>query len=150
MFYYFSLGANLGEREQTLRLALQRIEQQIGHVQRCSSLHYSAPWGFESEHGFCNLCCCLETDLQPLEVLRATQAIERELGRTTKSVDGVYSDRTIDIDLIRVFEDNGNEIRCQIPDNDSQKTGVSLLTLPHPLWQERDFVKVPLAQIMPQ
>lgn len=138
MIYYLSLGANLGEREQTLRLAVQRIEQLIGRVQCCSSLYYSAPWGFESEHGFCNLCCCLETDLPPLEVLHATQVIEHELGRTKKSVDGYYSDRTIDIDLIRAFEDNGKEIIYK----DTQ------LTLPHPLWQEREFVKVPLAQIM--
>lgn len=160
MTYYLSLGANLGDREATLRQALQLIEQQIGPVRRCSSFYYSKPWGFTSQNDFCNLCCALECDKTPLEVLHLTQNIERALGRTKKTQiikhqTLIYSDRTIDIDLIRVFDDDGTEIKCQIPNdkspisNDkSQMSSVPLLTLPHPLWQERDFVKVPLAEIM--
>ena len=146
MIYYLSLGSNLGNREQTLRQAVQLIEQHIGPVRRCSSFYYSEPWGFESANKFCNLCCSLECDKTPLEVLRLTQSIERALGRTKKtspqsslSTLPAYSDRPIDIDLIRAFDDSGAEIKCQ---NDQ------ILTLPHPLWQERDFVKVPLAEIM--
>ena len=139
MRYYLSLGANLGNREATLREALSRIEQQIGPIDRCSSFFYSAPWGFESSNEFCNLCCCVETSLQPLEMLGATQAIERELGRTHKSVNGLYSDRKIDIDLIQAFTNEGNEI-C---------VSSEVLTLPHPLWEKRDFVKIPLAEIKP-
>ena len=151
MVYFLSLGSNLGEREQTLRQAMQQIEHQIGPILRCSSFYYSEPWGFNSPHPFCNLCCAVETALSPLEVLHTTQAIERALGRTSKS-DGHYSanttqtsstphysDRTIDIDLIRVFDDQGQELFVATPE----------LTLPHPLWQQRDFVKVPLAEIMP-
>ena len=72
----------------------------------------------------------------PLEVLHLTQMIERDLGRTHKSQDGVYADRPIDIDLIQVF-DHEKEIVMHTPE----------LTLPHPLWQEREFVTVPMAQI---
>ncbi|MBR4499205.1 MAG: 2-amino-4-hydroxy-6-hydroxymethyldihydropteridine diphosphokinase, partial [Paludibacteraceae bacterium] len=50
MVYFLSLGSNLGEREQTLRHAMQQIEQQIGPVLRCSSFYYSEPWGFNSPH----------------------------------------------------------------------------------------------------
>ncbi|MBO6306047.1 MAG: 2-amino-4-hydroxy-6-hydroxymethyldihydropteridine diphosphokinase [Paludibacteraceae bacterium] len=146
MIYYLSLGSNLGNREQTLRQAVQLIEQHIGPVRRCSSFYYSEPWGFDSENKFCNLCCSLECDKTPLEVLRLTQSIEHALGRTKKtspqsslSTLPAYFDRPIDIDLIRTFDDSGAEIKCQ---NDQ------ILTLPHPLWQERDFVKVPLAEIM--
>lgn len=146
MLYYLSLGSNLGEREQTLRQAMQQIEQQIGPILRCSSFYYSEPWGFNSPHPFCNLCCAVETALSPLEVLHTTQAIERALGRTKKTQitnDKCqmtnYTDRCIDIDLIRVFDDQGQELFVATPE----------LTLPHPLWQERDFVKVPLAEIMP-
>ena len=148
MLYYLSLGSNLGDRESTLRSALQLIEQQIGSVLRCSSFYYSKPWGFTSQNDFCNLCCALETDLPPLKVLHLTQTIERSLGRKYKSQDGHYSDRTIDIDLIRVFDNDGIEIRCQISDDKSQMSSDTLLSLPHPLWRERDFVKVPLAEIM--
>ena len=157
MLYYLSLGSNLGDRESTLRSALQLIEQQIGSVLRCSSFYYSKPWGFTSQNDFCNLCCALETDKKPLDVLRLTQTIERALGRKYKSQDGHYSDRTIDIDLIRVFDDDGTEIKCQISDDKSpisnlksQMSSDTLLSLPHPLWQERDFVKTPLAEIMPR
>ena len=139
MTYYLSLGANLGAREHTLREATQMIEQQIGPVRRCSNFYYSAPWGFESEHAFCNICCSVESDKQPMEVLGLTQGIERALGRTHKSHNGRYADRTIDIDIIRGFDAEGKEYTIDTPE----------LTLPHPLWQEREFVRVPLAEIMP-
>ena len=138
MCYYLSLGSNLGDREQTLRLALQRIEQQIGVVLRCSSFYYSAPWGFQSDNDFCNLCCAVETTKSPLEVLSLTQSIEQALGRTRKSINGNYSDRPIDIDLIRIF-DGEKELYLSLPE----------LTIPHPFWQDRDFVKLPLAEILP-
>ncbi len=150
MLYYLSLGSNLGDRESTLRSALQLIEQQIGSVLRCSSFYYSKPWGFTSQNDFCNLCCALETDKKPLDVLRLTQTIERALGRNHKSQISnlksqisnlkcpIYSDRTIDIDLIRVFDNDKKELFMNSPE----------LTLPHRFWQERDFVKVPLAEIM--
>lgn len=139
MTYYLSLGSNVGNREQTLREALQYIGQRIGRIDRCSSFFYSEPWGFESENGFCNLCCAVETSLEPLEVLQETQEIERELGRTHKSdpAHPEYQDRTIDIDLIRVFDETGKEILMS----------GSALTLPHPLWEKREFVKVPLEEI---
>ena len=137
MIYYLSLGANLGNREQTIRLAMQQIEQQIGSILRCSSFYYSQPWGFQSENPFCNLCCAVESSLSPLDVLSHTQAIERALGRTTKSIDGHYHDRVIDIDLIRIL-DNEQEIYIDTPQ----------LTVPHKLWQQRDFVRIPLAEIL--
>ena len=139
MRYYLSLGSNLGNREQTLQEAVQRIGQQIGTVTRCSSFFYSEPWGFESEHPFCNLCCCVETSMAPMDVLTATQAIERELGRIQKSVNGQYSDRSIDIDIIRAFDDQQKEIVSNDP----------LLTIPHPLYKKRDFVLIPLREILP-
>ncbi len=155
MVYFLSLGSNLGEREQTLRQAMQLIEQQIGPVLRCSSFYYSEPWGFDSPNTFCNLCCAVETTISPLEVLHTTQAIERTLGRTHKSTAYAtqasstprYADRTIDIDLIRAFDEHGQEIMCQIEDPDTPASK-PLLVLPHPLWQQRDFVMVPLAEIM--
>ena len=141
MHYYLSLGSNLGNREQTLQEALKHIEQQIGTVNRCSSFFYSEPWGFESPNPFCNICCCVETPMQPMEVLNATQAIERALGRNQKSKiknqKSIYHDRPIDIDIIRVYDDTQKEIVSNDP----------LLTIPHPLYQQRDFVLIPLREI---
>ena len=81
-----------------------------------------------------NAVVCVETPLRPLEVLKETQAIERELGRTSKSMGGVYSDRLIDIDLL-LYGDT-------IMDEEG-------LILPHPLMVERRFVMEPLAEIAP-
>lgn len=159
MLYYLSLGSNLGNREETLHQAVQMIEQQVGHVLRCSSFFYSAPWGFNSVNDFCNLCCAVETSQSPLTVLLTTQTIEQALGRKKKTQDGQYSDRSIDIDLIRAFDDTGKEIKCEITNDPnlqpptskllSPLSSIPLLTLPHPLWEQRDFVKIPLSEIMP-
>ena len=137
MCYYLSLGSNLGERELNISQALKQIEQQIGHISRCSSFYYSAPWGFESEHEFCNICCSVETELAPFDMLNATQSIEQQLGRTHKSVHQQYQDRTIDIDIIKAYDEEGKEMCLDTP----------TLTIPHPLWQQRDFVCVPLKEI---
>ena len=89
--------------------------------------------GFESENFFLNAAVKLKTSFSPLELLRITQRIEKELGRAEKS-SGVYHDRIIDIDIL-LYED---EV-LQIPE----------LTLPHPLMHERKFVMEPLAEIAP-
>ena len=85
---------------------------------------------------FCNVCCRLETEKAPMDVLHLTQDIERQLGRTKKSDEGGYSDRSMDIDLIQAFD--GEKEIC-IETNE--------LRLPHPLWQQREFVKIPLSEI---
>nr|WP_044653532.1 2-amino-4-hydroxy-6-hydroxymethyldihydropteridine diphosphokinase [Bacteroides acidifaciens] len=137
---YVGLGTNLGDKEQNLRDAVQKIEEQVGKVISLSAFYVTAPWGFTSENSFLNAAACVDTDLSPLAVLQETQAIERELGRTKKSVDGVYSDRLIDIDLL-FYEDLVLSV--------TSPTGVEL-NLPHPLMTERDFVMLPLAEIAPE
>lgn len=134
MRVYFSLGTNLGDKEQNLLLAAQNIEERIGKVISLSAFYATAPWGFTSENTFLNAALCVETQLSALDVLTITQAIEREMGRTHKSVNGAYSDRVIDIDLL-LYDD----LVLDTPE----------LQLPHPLMQERDFVMRPLAEIAP-
>lgn len=137
---YIGLGTNLGDKEQNLRNAVQKIEEQIGKVVSLSAFYMTAPWGFASDNSFLNAAACVETDLSPLDVLQETQKIERELGRTKKSVDGVYSDRLIDIDLL-LYEDL---ILTVVSPSGAE------LNLPHPLMTERDFVMLPLAEIAPE
>ena len=131
---YLGLGTNLGNKEQNLRMAVQKIEERIGKIVSLSAFYVTAPWGFASDNSFLNAVVCVETSLRPLEVLKETQAIERELGRTSKSMGGVYSDRLIDIDLL-LYGDT-------IMDEEG-------LILPHPLMVERRFVMEPLAEIAP-
>ncbi len=138
--YFLGLGTNLGNKEQNLRDAVQKIEERIGRVTSLSAFYATAPWGFDSANSFLNAACRVETPLSPLQVLDATQAIERELGRTAKSADGVYHDRIIDIDLLLCFTSEGEPVTLNHP----------RLTLPHPLMHLRDFVMRPLAEIAPE
>ena len=87
-----------------------------------------------------NAAACVETELSPLDVLQKTQSIECELGRTKKSVNGAYSDRLIDIDLL-LYEDL---ILSAVTPSGAE------LNLPHPLMTERDFVMKPLVEIAPE
>ena len=134
MYVYFGLGTNLGDKEHNLRLAVRKIEERVGKVVSLSAFYATAPWGFSSDNTFLNAALCVDTALAPLEVLQTTQEIEREMGRTHKSVGGVYSDRVIDIDLL-LYGD-------QVLDTPELK-------LPHPLMHERRFVMEPLAEIAP-
>ena len=129
---YLGLGSNLGNREENLRGALFEIASSVGVVEAVSSFIVTEPWGFESTHTFVNAVCRVQTRLSPMEVLDATQAIERNLGRTQKSVDGIYSDRLIDIDILLY---------------DDWKVDTPRLVIPHPLMAQRDFVKIPLAEL---
>ncbi len=131
---YLSLGSNLGDRAENLRRAIVLIGERVGKVQRVSSFIETEPWGFQSEHPFLNAACLVLTTLSPLECLDATQQIERELGRRTKSSGGIYHDRPIDIDLLMY---------------DDLQLSTPRLTLPHPHMHERDFVMIPLREILP-
>ena len=130
---YLSLGSNLGNKEEKLRRAIELINERIGSVLRTSSFIETEPWGFQSENTFLNAACLVETKLTPRQCLRETQKIERLLGRTRKSKDGIYHDRPIDLDLL-LYDD------LEINEGD--------LILPHPHMQERDFVMIPLREIM--
>lgn len=129
---YLGLGTNLGNKEANLRTAIYKLQERIGKQVSLSSFYETAPWGFESDHSFLNAAIGLETSLSPIEILHITQDIEKELGRTKKSVNGSYSDRLIDIDILLY-----DTLVLQTPE----------LTIPHPLMTERDFVMKPLIEI---
>ena len=130
---YFSIGTNIGNREANMQRAIMLIDEKIGAVTRQSSFHDTEPWGFRSNNRFLNAAVCCLTDKSPYEVLHICQEIERMLGRTKKSVNGEYHDRPIDIDIL-LYDD----IVLDTPD----------LKIPHPLMKERDFVMLPLSEIM--
>ena len=93
-----SIGTNIGDREQNIKNAVKALGE-IGKVGAVSPIYTSEPWGFESENGFYNIALTIESDLSPLDLLRETQRIEKELGRTAKTTTE-YADRVIDIDII--------------------------------------------------
>ena len=75
----------------------------------------------------------METILAPRQLLDVLQGIEKQMGRTLKSVNGEYHDRIIDIDIL-LYDD----LKIDEPD----------LKIPHPLMEEREFVMVPLREIL--
>ena len=132
MTTYLGLGTNIGNKEENLARAIEKLSLALGKCTAKSKYMETEPWGFESSNNFLNCCAAFETDLTPLQVLDTTERIERELGRTIKSTDGNYHDRIIDIDILLY----GNET-VETP----------RLTIPHPLMHKREFVLHPLAEI---
>ena len=140
---YLGLGSNLGDGEANIRRAYRQIEKLIGTIVGQSAFFVSEPWGYESSHRFVNSVVRVATRLSPRDVLCATQQIEHRMGRTQKSehatVDGRWTlvkthDRIIDIDIL-LYDD----IHIDEPD----------LKIPHPLMQQRPFVMIPLAEVLP-
>ena len=131
---YLSLGTNLGEREINLSRAEVLISQRIGQVLLSSSNYRTKPVDFVSQNDFINKVILVRTSLSALNILEETKKIEGLLGREKKSHNGLYSDRTIDIDILYM----DNEI---IDFRDIQ--------IPHPRLHERLFVLEPLNEIAP-
>ena len=139
------MGSNLGQKEEHIRQAITLIAEHVGQISRQSELFYSEPWGFQSDNAFVNAVVCVETQLTPHGLLRATQRIERKMGKTAAhaterqkdngQTTPVYHDRPIDIDIL-LYDD----ISISEPD----------LTIPHPLMHERPFVMEPLRQVLTQ
>ena len=130
---FLGLGPNLGAKETNMENALKEIKKRIGEISSLSSFYTSDPVGFKSENTFLNAVCRVETSLSPYELLSVTQDIERFLGRTKKSVNGQYHDRIMDIDIL--LYDN---LHITTPE----------LTIPHPLMETRDFVMIPLKEVL--
>lgn len=130
---YLALGSNLGRRRRNILRAVRLISQHVGQVIRLSDLIYTQPWGYQSEHGYVNAVARVSTTLSPQQLLAVTQHIERLMGRMEKSVNGIYHDRVIDIDIL-LYDD----ITVDTPQ----------LKIPHPLMMQRDFVTIPLRQVI--
>lgn len=130
-----ALGANLGAKEAQLKMAIRALETHIGTLLKCSTFYNTAPIGFESPNEFVNAVALFKTSLPPEQILHITQQIERELGRTSKTINGIHTDRTIDIDLLTY---------------DEQVIHTVSLTIPHPRLHKRRFVLEPLCEIFPE
>lgn len=144
---YLSLGSDEGDRRKNLEDAISLLNIELGvPYKTVSSFIETEPWGFESDTRFLNAVVLYELELpqnfsveaEGLMILEICKSIERRLGRTGDpqyDEDGrrIYTSRPIDIDII-LFGDY--KIDC--PE----------LTVPHKLMYERDFVMIPLEEIL--
>lgn len=125
---YLSLGSNLGDRQQMLRHAIERLRE-FGEVTAVSSFYETEPVELAAQPWFLNCAVALRTELMPLQLLHRVLAIEQEMGRRRTQSKGP---RTLDIDILlfgRALVDTAE------------------LTIPHPAMHQRRFVLEPLVEI---
>jgi 2-amino-4-hydroxy-6-hydroxymethyldihydropteridine diphosphokinase len=126
------LGANLGDREATIRRAVELLEAERGiEVVAVSRLRETDPVGYLDQPRFLNGAAALETDLGAIELLVRLLAVERELGREREGGPR-FGPRTIDLDLLLYGSEEIDEPG---------------LTVPHPRLAERRFVLEPLHEL---
>lgn len=135
---FLSLGSNISSRSLYLKKAIELLEKKIGKIISKSSVYETKSWGYNDDN-YLNVAVSVETDLLPQSLLSATQLIEKELGRKSKSVYNSegniqYEKREIDIDILFY---------------DDISVCAKNLTIPHPKLHERNFVLAPLNDIAP-
>ncbi len=129
---YLALGSNVGNREEHLRKALEKLQARDLRLRRASGLYETEPVGLREQSWFLNQVAEFETELFPMQLLHRTQRVENALGRRRTIVNGP---RTIDIDIVLY----GNAI-----------VKAPKLEIPHPRYRERRFVLEPLAELDPE
>ena len=128
---YIALGANLGNREQTLTEAIQMLEAYSDiSIIRCSGFYETAPVGYVDQPSFLNMAVRLHTTQSPHELLSTLLHIENRLGRVR---DIRWGPRTVDLDLLWM---------------DDLHLNSETLELPHPRMHERAFVLAPLQEVV--
>ena len=130
---YVGLGANLGDRAETLRRAVELLGERPGiDVVAVSSFRETEPVGYLDQPRFLNGAVAIDTALEPEALLATLLDVERELGRVREGPR--YGPRTVDLDLLLV-----EGVACDGPG----------LTLPHPRLHERAFALEPLCELDP-
>jgi 2-amino-4-hydroxy-6-hydroxymethyldihydropteridine diphosphokinase len=130
---FIGIGSNIEPRQEHLQEAIDGIGKICSILQKSSVLE-TTPVGFEASTNFLNMVVEVSTELTPRELLMATQEIEIQIGRKSKSANGVYVSRKIDLDILYF----GPQILIT-PD----------FVIPHPRLYEREFVLKPLNEIAP-
>jgi 2-amino-4-hydroxy-6-hydroxymethyldihydropteridine diphosphokinase len=131
---YVGLGANLGDREESLRRAVELLGAEPGiEVTAVSTFRETEPVGYLDQPRFLNGACAAETDLSPRELLERLFAVEQALGRE-RGQESRWGPRTIDLDLLLYGQETIDEPG---------------LTVPHPRLTERSFALEPLLELDP-
>lgn len=109
------LGSNLGDKKNNLDTALERL-QEVGTILKISKFLTSDPVEFVSSNNFCNIASIIFTHLSPIRLLNYIKKIEIEMGRVNDSaISRGYTDRIIDIDIIKYDELKFTSEKLEIP-----------------------------------
>lgn len=125
-----SLGSNLEDRKSNLEAVVAGLPPEV-LVQQVSALYETEPWGYHDQPDFLNQVLVAETRLSAPDLLGYIQDLENRIGRVPNFR---YGPRLVDIDII-FYGDRTIREPC--------------LEIPHPRFQERAFVLVPLAEVCP-
>jgi len=128
---FLSLGSNIGNRENNLIEAVEKINDICEvKVTKTSNIYETEPVGYLDQDKFLNMVVKLETTLKPIKLLEYLQSIEKLFKRTREIH---WGPRTIDIDILMI---------------DDMKIDLEELIIPHPRMFERAFVLIPLAELL--
>lgn len=131
---FVGIGSNLDDPIGHVRRALRELDEVVdSQCVAASSLYRSDPMGPPGQPDYINAVAALDTDLSPLDLLHALQALEQAHGRVREGLR--WGPRTLDLDLLLYG---------------SQTIDLPELQVPHPGLHERAFVLYPLAEIEPQ
>lgn len=109
------LGSNMGDQKKNIDTALDKINE-VCLILKKSKYLTSDPVEFASSNIFCNIASIISTHLSPIQLLDYVKKIEIEMGRTTDStISKVYTDRIIDIDIVKYDELKFTSERLKIP-----------------------------------
>ena len=126
---YLSLGSNIGSKEKNLNKAISLLKTTPSiHCVISSSFYLTEPQGYKNQEDFLNCVISLETNLDPLNLLKLCQHIESKLKRVRLFK---WGPRIIDLDILLY---------------DNIKINLQNLIIPHPRMLERAFVLVPLSE----
>lgn len=127
---YVGVGANIGDRLESLQRALVGIED-LGPLVACSSVYETMPWGEVHQPRFLNLVCAVDTALDPTRLLDELKRLEGRVGRRPGPR---WGPRIVDLDILAYG---------------TERVETDRLVIPHPRLAERAFVLAPLAEVAP-
>ncbi len=128
---YVALGSNLDDPLAQLTQAVDSLKKFAKNL-KVSPFYGSKPLGPQDQPDYVNAVVKFETELEPLVLLDALQAIENQQGRVRLRR---WGERTLDLDIL-------------LYDNVQLQT--ERLTLPHYDMHNREFVIVPLYDLSPE
>ena len=126
---YLSLGSNIGNRENNLKLALKELSE-ILRIKKISSIYETEPLLYQKQDNFLNIVVEVSYFDEAESLLKNIKAIEKKMGREATLR---FGPRIIDIDIIFFNEQEINE---------------ESLTIPHKEWKNRLFVIAPLYEVL--
>ena len=126
------LGSNIGNRQRYIKDTINMLSLKRNFLFiKVSGIYESEPWGFKNQNNFLNCVAVFLYRSDPQTLLKEIKEAEKNMGRT---VSKKWHPREIDIDILFF----GNKVL----NNKS-------LMIPHPQIEFRNFVLIPLVQLMP-